>query len=57
MAEFSEAFIAEINADAAQSYANWKANCTEEQKAAGLEHLRKMQEDEEFKAAKMATYT
>ena len=50
----SEATMELINARAAEQYAEWKANATEEQKAAGLEKLNKFKNDEDFKNQHMA---
>ena len=56
MAQFDAELTAAIEADAIESYNTWKANSTEEQRAAGVAYLQQMQ-NEEFKAAKMAEYT
>ena len=53
MAEMDADVKSQIEQIAVTSYADWKANATEEQKAAGLEQLAKMTNDEEFKNAKM----
>ena len=50
----SEATMELINARAAEQYAEWKANATEEQKAAGMEKLNKFKNDEDFKNQHMA---
>ena len=56
MAQFDAEMTAAIEADAVESYNTWKANSTEEQRAAGLAYLQQMQ-NEEFKNARMAEYT
>ena len=57
MAQFDAEMTAAIEADAVESYNTWKANSTEEQRAAGFAYLQQMQQDEEFKATKMAEYS
>merc|ERR1712060_166620 len=54
MAEIDADVKAQIEQIATAAYGNWKANATEEQKAAGLEMVAKMGSDEEFKNGKMA---
>ena len=53
MTEINAEAKAQIDQCACNSYAAWKANASEEQKAAGLEYLAKMNSDEEFKNEKL----